>query len=46
MHRNPVARELVASPEHWRWSSFRQYQSGEPGPVEVASRWSNQWKAE
>ena len=25
MHRNPVKRGLVASPELWRWSSFRAY---------------------
>ncbi|HSE50498.1 MAG TPA: transposase [Terriglobales bacterium] len=25
MHRNPVKRGLVSSPERWRWSSFRSY---------------------
>src|SRR5437667_9428780 len=25
MHRNPVQRGLVESPEQWRWSSFRWY---------------------
>jgi putative transposase len=25
IHRNPVARGLVASPEQWQWSSFRWY---------------------
>jgi len=35
MHRNPVERGLVASPELWRWSSFRAYFLGEPGPVRV-----------
>jgi putative transposase len=25
MHRNPVQRGLVESPEQWRWSSFRAY---------------------
>jgi hypothetical protein len=25
MHRNPVKRGLVTSPELWRWSSFRYY---------------------
>ncbi len=39
MHRNPVQRDLVASPELWRWSSFRAYFFGEAGPVEV-----NQWE--
>ena len=33
IHRNPVKRGLVASPEQWRWSSFRWYCSGEAGPV-------------
>jgi REP-associated tyrosine transposase len=33
--RNPVKRGLVRSPELWRWSSFRQYRFGEPGPVMV-----------
>src|SRR5208283_4948905 len=35
MHRNPVTRGLVASPELWRWSSFRDYFLGEAGPVLV-----------
>jgi len=35
MHRNPVVRGLVASPELWRWSSFRFYSSGEKGLVAV-----------
>jgi REP-associated tyrosine transposase len=34
IHRNPVVRGLVASPEQWRWSSFRWY-SGEVGPVRI-----------
>ena len=29
MHRNPVKRGLVPSPELWRWSSFRWYCFGE-----------------
>ena len=33
IHRNPVKRGLVASPELWRWSSFRFYAFGEEGPV-------------
>lgn len=33
MHRNPVKRGLVESPELWRWSSYRAYAYGEPGPV-------------
>ncbi len=35
IHRNPVARGLVASPEQWKWSSFRWYSSGELGPVRI-----------
>lgn len=35
MHRNPVMRGLVASPELWRWSSFRYYRYGEIGPVRI-----------
>jgi putative transposase len=33
MHRNPVVRGLVASPEDWRWSSYRSYAYGEAGLV-------------
>ncbi len=35
MHRNPVVRGLVASPEDWRWSSYRSYAYGEAGPVRI-----------
>ena len=35
MHRNPVTRALVSSPEQWRWSSFRSYAYGEPGLVKI-----------
>ena len=35
MHRNPVKRGLVTSPEQWRWSSFRSYMYGEPGLVRI-----------
>ena len=35
IHRNPVTRGLVASPEQWPWSSFRWYLSGEVGPVKI-----------
>ena len=40
MHRNPVNRGLVKRPEHWPWSSFRHYATGEPGRVEVESPWT------
>jgi putative transposase len=39
MHRNPLKRGLVASPEPWRWSSFRTYFLGEAGLVRV-----NEWE--
>jgi len=35
IHRNPVKRGLVKSPELWRWSSLRFYQIGENGVVKV-----------
>ena len=35
MHRNPVKRGLVSSPELWRWSSFRFYGFCEKGIVTV-----------
>ena len=35
IHRNPVRRGLVESPEQWPWSSFRAYAYGEPGVVRV-----------
>jgi len=40
MHRNPVARGLVESPEQWAWSSYRHYASGERGTVEIESAWT------
>ena len=36
IHRNPVERGLVASPEQWRWSSFRWYLCGESGSVQIS----------
>ena len=35
IHRNPVRRGLVDSPEKWRWSSFRWYLCKEEGPVKI-----------
>ena len=35
MHRNPMKRGLVESPEQWAWSSFRAYAYGERGVVRV-----------
>ena len=37
IHRNPVKRGLVTSPELYRWSSFRHYVMGEQGVVEIES---------
>jgi hypothetical protein len=37
-----VKRRLVLDPEQWRWSSFRHYAYGEPGPVLI----NEQLKAE
>ena len=39
MHRNPVKRGLVATPEDWRWSSYRFYLLDESGPVRVNEGW-------
>ena len=35
IHRNPVKRGLVESPDQWKWSSFRWYLRREPGPVKI-----------
>ena len=40
IHRNPVTRGLVSSPEDYRWSSFNHYATGEPGPIEIESEWT------
>jgi putative transposase len=39
MHRNPVKRGLVESPEQWSWSSYRSYALGKVGPVGVNVGW-------
>jgi putative transposase len=38
MHRNPVKRGLVDSPELSRWSSYRSHALGEAGAVRI-----NEW---
>jgi len=38
IHQNPVKRGYVDEPEHWRWSSARNY-SGGKGLVEVFTGW-------
>jgi putative transposase len=40
IHRNPVTRGLVDRPEHWPWSSFRHYLTGEVCGVEIESQWT------
>ena len=40
IHRNPVRRGLVPKPEDWKWSSFRHYQTGVHGTVEIESEWT------
>ena len=40
IHRNPVVRGLVGKPEDWTWSSYRHYQSGLHGTVEIESEWT------
>jgi putative transposase len=40
MHRNPVKRGLVSSPEQWPWSSYRFYFLDEAGPVRVNEGWT------
>lgn len=40
LHRNPVVRGLAAKPEDWEWSSFRHYQTGVEGTVEIESEWT------
>jgi len=37
MHLNPVKRGLVAAPEEWLWSSFRDYFGEQPGKVRVSN---------
>jgi putative transposase len=40
IHRNPVKRCLVTKPEEWLWSSYRHYQTGLHGTVEIESEWT------
>jgi putative transposase len=40
IHRNPVRRGLVESPEQWAWSSFRHYLTGVESVVEIESHWT------
>ncbi len=40
IHRNPVKRGLLASPEDWLWSSFAHYATGIERAVEIESQWT------
>jgi len=40
IHRNPVKRGLVQTPDDWAWSSFCHYVSGVEGVVEIESQWT------
>lgn len=40
IHRNPVKRGLVTSPEQYQWSSFNHYATGVRGVVEIESEWT------
>ncbi|HEX7285422.1 MAG TPA: transposase [Candidatus Angelobacter sp.] len=40
IHRNPVKRGLVEKPDDWKWSSYRHYQTGAEGAVEIESEWT------
>jgi putative transposase len=40
IHRNPVVRGLVPQPGDWPWSSYRHYQTGLRGTVEIESEWT------
>ncbi len=40
IHRNPVKRKLVDRPEDWKWTSYRNYASGENCGVGIES-WRN-----
>jgi putative transposase len=40
IHRNPVRRRLAVRPEDWKGSSFRHYQTGLRGTVEIESEWT------
>lgn len=42
IHRNPVTRGLVNNPEDWPWSSYRHYQTSQPGTIQIESWWTEQ----
>lgn len=44
MHRNPVKRELVATPAEYPWSSFNRYASGIESIVQLDTEWIQGWQ--
>jgi putative transposase len=38
IHRKPVKRGLVESPDLWRWSSYGDYDLGEKGKVKIGEK--------
>jgi putative transposase len=42
IHRNPVTRGLVDRAEHWKWSSFHHWCTGQQGAVEIDSHWATE----
>ncbi len=44
IHRNPVKRGLVTTPEEYRWSSYHHYKTGARGVVEIESEWTARWR--
>jgi hypothetical protein len=40
VHRNPVARGMVAKSGDWKWSNFRHYAAGCAGTMEIESFWT------
>jgi putative transposase len=44
IHRNPVKRGLVASPEQYRWSSYNHYATGVREVVEIESEWTARFR--
>ena len=35
IHNNPVRRGLAAAPQDWPWSSYRQWEGLDGGPLKV-----------
>ena len=44
IHRNPVKRGLAERPEHYPWSSYNHYATGNRGAVEIESEWTARWR--